>query len=101
MCLPATSGGSRSYGNEDINFYTNSYMNTSEKVELTASICHIDNQEYRFTNPKCRTRLVEKRKTEDKGEEDHRQLQSVMCFMQTHLENINKQKKLAYYVMVL
>ena len=42
-------------------------MNTSEKVELTASICHIDNQEYRFTNPKCRTQLVEKRKTEDKG----------------------------------
>ena len=34
--------GYRSYGNEDINFYINSYINACEKAELTASIHYIE-----------------------------------------------------------
>ena len=63
----------------EINSYINSYVNNSEKTELTDSICHIDkfsNQEYRFTMPKSRTRLAVKQEEE----EEHRQLKSVMRF---------------------
>ena len=41
MCLLAKFGGHGTYRNEDIKFYINSYMNTLEKVEVTASIRHI------------------------------------------------------------
>ena len=41
MYLLAKSGDNRSYRNADINFYTNSYIDTLEKAELTASIRHI------------------------------------------------------------
>ena len=34
--------GHTSYGNEDINSYISSYMDTSENTELTASIHHIE-----------------------------------------------------------
>ena len=39
-------------------------MITSKKTEFTTSVCHLgnfQNQEYQFTNPKFRTRLVDKR----------------------------------------
>ena len=47
MCLIAKSGGFRSHGNEDINSYVNSYTNTSEKAEPTASTRFIK----RFSKP--------------------------------------------------
>ena len=42
MDLFAKFCGHRSYGNEDINFIINSYMNHLEKAVLTASIRHIE-----------------------------------------------------------
>ena len=41
MYLLTKFGDHRSYRNGDINSYINSYMDTLEKVELTASIGHI------------------------------------------------------------
>ena len=84
MYLFAKFGGHNSYENEDINSYVNSYMTTSEKARLTASICilwRFQNQEYQFTIPKSRTWLAEKE--QQKEEKDHWQLQSVMNFRQT------------------
>ena len=34
--------GNRVYGNGDINFYINSYMNVSQKAELYVSIRHVE-----------------------------------------------------------
>ena len=42
MYLLAKFDGHGPYGNRDINSYINSYMNTSKKAELTASIYHIE-----------------------------------------------------------
>ena len=42
MYLLAKFAGHRSYENGNINPYINSYMNTSEKAELSASIRHIE-----------------------------------------------------------
>ena len=42
MYLISKFGGRRFYGNVDFNSYINSYMNTSEKAKLTASVCHIE-----------------------------------------------------------
>ena len=67
-------GSHRSYGNGDFNSCINSYMNILEKAELTASKSGIP-----FTIPKFLTRLAEKREEE----EEHRQLQSVMCSTHT------------------
>ena len=58
------------FGNGDINSNTNSYMNTIKKVELTASVHHIE----RFSKSgipiyNSRTRLAEK--PEEEGEEEH------------------------------
>ena len=66
MQLRAKLGGHSSYGNADINSYTNSYIDTSEKAELTASNNHIE----RFSKSgiplyKSRTRLAEKQKVEE------------------------------------
>ena len=41
MYLLARFGNNRSYRNEDINSYINSYMGALEKTEITASIHHI------------------------------------------------------------
>ena len=63
MYLTAKSGGFRSHGNEDINSYVNSYTNTSEKAEPTAStrfIKRFSNQEYHLTILKSRTQQGEK-----------------------------------------
>ena len=40
MYLLAKFGSHRSYGNGDINSYMSSYMNTLEKAEPIASVCH-------------------------------------------------------------
>ena len=80
MYLFAKSGGIGSCKNEDINSYNNSFVDTFEKAELTASIRHAVRflkLGIPFTIPKSRIRLVEKR------EEQHRQLQSVMRFTKT------------------
>ena len=58
------------FGNGDINSNTNSYMNTMKKVELTASVHHIE----RFSKSgipiyNSKTRLAEK--PEEEGEEEH------------------------------
>ena len=77
MRLIAKSGTHESYRNEDIKFYIDSYINTLEKVELTASTTILrgfQNKEYRFTIPKFQ--LAEK--------QGYRQLQSVLRFTQTH-----------------
>ena len=42
MYLLAKCSGHRSYGNGDVNSYINSYMNTSEKGELTSLVGHIE-----------------------------------------------------------
>ena len=79
MYLLAKFGGHKSYGSEDINFY----MTTSEKVQLTTSICILwdfQNQEHRFTIPKSLTQFVEK---QQQKEEERRKLQSVMNFTQS------------------
>ena len=39
MYLLAKFDGKKPYGNEDINSFINSYMNTSQKAELTATDC--------------------------------------------------------------
>ena len=69
-------GGDRSYGNGDAISYINSYMNTLEKAELTASLRHIErfsksvipiyNPEVpdtagRKTRRRRRTQVIEKR----------------------------------------
>ena len=41
MYLLAKFGGHKSYRNGYVNLYINYYMDTLEKAELTASICHI------------------------------------------------------------
>ena len=41
MCLLSKFGDQRSNRNGDINSYINSYMDTLEKAELTASIRHM------------------------------------------------------------
>ena len=80
MYLIAKSGGHGSYGNGDINSFINFYINTSERVEVTASIRHIE----RFSKSGLAIYNSEVPETvgRKKGEE-HRQLQSVMYFMQT------------------
>ena len=83
MCLLAKFCDHRSYRNEDINSFINSYMDTLEKAEHTClnppywEILKIRN--YRFTVPKSRIRPAEKREEE----EEHRQLQNIMPFTQT------------------
>ena len=48
----------------------------------------------KFTMPKSRTRLAEKRKEEEREQEEHKKLQSVMCFTQTkQLGKIANKKK--------
>ena len=42
LYLVAIFGSHRSYGNEDINSYISSYINTSQETELTASALHIE-----------------------------------------------------------
>ena len=42
---------------------------------------------YRFTIPKSQIRLAKKREEKEGEEEQHRQLQSVMCFTQTRKEH--------------
>ena len=73
MYLLAKFGGHKSYQNGDINSYISSYMNTSEKAKLTASVHHIA----RYLKPRILIVLgMAGRKT---TQEEHRQLQSV-CF---------------------
>ena len=79
MFLLAKFGGHSSYENGNINYCISSYMDTSQKAELTASICYTENSQnkkHRFTILKSRTWLEEKQKL---GQE--LQLQSVMLFM--------------------
>ena len=80
MYLPAVFGGYRSYENGDINSHINSYVNTSERSELTnwsAILRDFQNQEYGFTTLKSRIWLPEKLVKE------HKQLQRVTRFGQT------------------
>ena len=44
MCLLTKSGGHKSCGNGDVNYFIKSYVNISEKAELTASVRHIDHK---------------------------------------------------------
>ena len=63
-------------------------MNTLKKLKSpswSAILGNFQNQEYRFTIPKSRTRLAEKRKEGKKVE--RRQLQSVIRFMQMQQGN--------------
>ena len=62
--LLAKFGSYRSYENGDINSYISSYLNTLEKAELITSVIlrYFQNQGYRFTVRKSRTRLVENRR---------------------------------------
>ena len=66
--LLAKFGSYRSYENGDINSYISSYLNTLEKAELITSVIlrYFQNQGYRFTVRKSRTRLVEKPKEKKK-----------------------------------
>ena len=60
-------------------------MITAKKLNSSprsAILGDFQNQEYRFTIPKSRTRLAKKR---GKREEDQRQLESVMRFRQSQL----------------
>ena len=59
-------------------------MNSLQKAELAASAAifrDYQNLKYRFTVPKFRMQLAEKREEEE--EEEHRQLQNIIQFMQT------------------
>ena len=67
-------------------------MDTLENAELTATIRHISrffNQEYQFTILRSQTWQAEKQEEE----EEHRQLQSVLCFTQTQKELLRWNKK--------
>ena len=79
MHMLAKFGDHRLNRNGDIN----SYMDTLEKPELTASICHIAifiKSETRIYNSYVSDRQAEIREEE---KEEHSQMQNVMLFMQT------------------
>ena len=76
MYLLTKYDGHSSYGNGDISSYISSYMMTSEKDEVIASVRQIE----RFSKSGI---LIHN--SEEKQEEQHRQLISVMCFTQTQL----------------
>ena len=59
-------------------------MEISVLISVLTLIPCFQNQKYRFTIPKSRTRLAEKRE-----EEEHRQLYSVLRFTQTQQLNLN------------
>ena len=75
MYLLAKFDGHRFYGNGDINSYINSYMITSERIELTFSIRHIEKflksgvPIYNFEIPDTAGRKTTR--------EEHKQLQTI------------------------
>ena len=85
MYLLAKFGGHKSYGSGDIDYYISYYMDTLEKVELTASISHIA-RFLKLEIPICNSEVPAENR--EVGEEEERQLQSIMRFAQT-------QKKIA------
>ena len=78
-------GGHKSYRNEDIDCYISSYIDTLKKAKLTISIRHIARffkSGILIHNSEIRDTAGRKTKREG-GEEEHRQLQSIMRFTQT------------------
>ena len=70
-------GDHRSYRNVD----TNSYMDLFEKAELTFLVCHIT-RVLKLGMPIYNSKVLDMAGRKTKKEEEHRQLQSVLCFMQ-------------------
>ena len=91
MYLPAKFGGHKSYGSGDIDYYISYYMDTLEKVELTASINHIA-KFLKLEIPIWNSEVPAENREE--GEEEERQLQSIIRFAQT-------QKKKSFGVKIL
>ena len=71
-----------SYRNRDINSYINSYMDTLEKAELIASVCHVA----RFLKsgvPIYNSEVLDTAGRKTRRRSEDRQLQSVLHFTQT------------------
>ena len=89
MYLLTKFGGHRFHRNEHFKFYINSAWIPWKKLSSpprSAILRDFLNQEYRFTIPKTRRQLAEKREEEEEQEEkDHWVLQCVMRFTQTQL----------------
>ena len=71
-----------SYRNIDINSYINSYMDTLEKAELIASVCHVA----RFLKsgvPIYNSEVLDTAGRKTRRRSEDRQLQSVFHFTQT------------------